>query len=45
VTLDHIPGGIHGPAMERLLEKLKLLGDVSVLHPCAVVSIVGRRCY
>jgi aspartokinase len=43
VTLDHIPGGITGAPMVKLLEKLEQMGEVSVLHPCAVVSIVGRR--
>lgn len=44
VTLDRMPdGGIYGPSFEALIDRLKKLGDVAVVHPCAVVSIVGRR--
>ncbi|MCA9727548.1 MAG: bifunctional aspartate kinase/diaminopimelate decarboxylase, partial [Candidatus Eisenbacteria bacterium] len=44
VTLDRMPdGGIHGPSFEALVDRLKQLGTVEVEHPCAVVSIVGRR--
>ena len=44
VTLDRMPdGGIHGPSFEALVDRLKKLGEVQVVHPCAVVSIVGRR--
>jgi len=43
VTLDRVPGGVDGRAFERLLRRLEELGRVSVVHPCAVVSIVGRR--
>lgn len=44
VTLDRTPdGGIHGPSFEALVDRLKKLGEVRVVHPCAVVSIVGRR--
>jgi len=43
VTLDEIPGGIEGESFAALLERLRSLGDVEVVHPSAVVSIVGRR--
>jgi diaminopimelate decarboxylase/aspartate kinase len=43
VTLDPIPGGVEGELFRALLERLKQLGTVEVVHPCAVVSIVGRR--
>jgi diaminopimelate decarboxylase/aspartate kinase len=43
VTLDHIPGGTDGDAFRALLDRLEALGTVRVVHPCAVVSIVGRR--
>ncbi len=39
-------GGARGPGgrlFQRLLEGLGELGEVRVVHPCAVVSIVGRR--
>ncbi len=43
VTLDRIPGGVEGEPFAALLERLRALGAVEVVHPCAVVSIVGRR--
>jgi diaminopimelate decarboxylase/aspartate kinase len=43
VTLDKVPGGIRGPAFERLVERLERIGRVQVVHPCGVVSVVGRR--
>jgi diaminopimelate decarboxylase/aspartate kinase len=43
VTLDALPGGVEGRVFKRLLAPLEELGDVQVVHPCAVVSIVGRR--
>ncbi len=43
VTLDHVPGGIDGDPFAALLEGLRELGEVRVVHPCSVVSIVGRR--
>jgi len=43
VTLDSLPGGVEGRVFRRLLAGLEELGEVRVIHPCAVVSIVGRR--
>ena len=43
VTLDSLPGGVEGRVFKRLLAGLGELGEVRVIHPCAVVSIVGRR--
>ena len=43
VTLDALPGGVEGRIFRRLLAGLGELGEVQVIHPCAVVSIVGRR--
>ena len=43
VTLDSVPGGVDGAVFRRLLADLEELGEVQVIHPCAVVSIVGRR--
>ena len=43
LTLDHIPGGVHGDVFARLLRRLGKLGAVSTREPCAVVSIVGER--
>jgi diaminopimelate decarboxylase/aspartate kinase len=43
VTLDALPGGVEGDLFRRLIASLGELGDVQVVHPCAVVSIVGRR--
>ncbi len=43
VTLDRIPGGLDGAPFRALLDRLGALGEVEVVHPCAVVSIVGRR--
>lgn len=43
LTLDKVPGGVDGGPMTRLVERLGRLGEVRVHHPCAVVSIVGRR--
>jgi len=43
VTLDRIPGGVEGEPFAALLARLRALGSVEVVHPCAVVSIVGRR--
>jgi len=43
VTLDRVPGGVEGHAFRELIARLESLGKVEVLHPCAVVSIVGRR--
>ncbi len=42
-TLDRIPGGVDGEPFAALLERLRALGQVEVVHPCAVVSIVGRK--
>jgi len=43
VTLDRVPGGVEGRGFRDLVERLETLGRVEVRHPCAVVSIVGRR--
>jgi len=43
VTLDRIPGGVRGAALAGLIERLESMGRVEVVHPCAVVSVVGRR--
>jgi diaminopimelate decarboxylase/aspartate kinase len=43
VTLDSVPGGVDGAVFRRLVAGLEELGEVQVIHPCAVVSIVGRR--
>ena len=43
VTLDRVPGGVEGRGFRDLVERLEALGTVQVRHPCAVVSIVGRR--
>lgn len=43
VTLDRLPGGVEGRPFSELVERLQRLGEVSVVHPCAVVSVVGRR--
>jgi diaminopimelate decarboxylase/aspartate kinase len=43
VTLDRIPGGVHGEPFAELVDRLESMGQVKVVHPCAVVSIVGRR--
>lgn len=43
VTLDRIPGGTGGPAFAGLVERLECMGRVDVVHPCGVVSVVGRR--
>ncbi len=43
LTLDHVPGGVEGEAFAVLLDRLGELGDVTVVSPCAVVSVVGRR--
>eukprot|EP01111_Echinosteliopsis_oligospora_P010350 TRINITY_DN3202_c0_g2_i1.p1 TRINITY_DN3202_c0_g2~~TRINITY_DN3202_c0_g2_i1.p1 ORF type:complete len:366 (+),score=89.13 TRINITY_DN3202_c0_g2_i1:510-1607(+) len=43
VTMDRIPGGVEGEPFQQLKERLSKLGQVEVVHPCAVVSIVGRR--
>ncbi len=43
VTLDRLPGGLEGEPFQRLVADLAPLGRVGVVHPCAVVSIVGRR--
>jgi diaminopimelate decarboxylase/aspartate kinase len=43
VTLDRLPGGVEGPVFSRLLARLESIGRVTVVHPCAVVSIVGQR--
>ena len=43
VTLDSVPGGVDGAPFRRLVAGLGELGEVQVIHPCAVVSIVGRR--
>jgi diaminopimelate decarboxylase/aspartate kinase len=43
LTLDRIPGGPEGEPFAKLIDRLEALGRVSVVHPCAVVSIVGRR--
>ncbi len=43
VTLDSVPDGVEGRAFKRLLALLEELGEVQVIHPAAVVSIVGRR--
>jgi diaminopimelate decarboxylase/aspartate kinase len=43
VTLDRIPQGVDGEPFAALLDRLEKMGRVKVVHPCAVVSIVGRR--
>jgi diaminopimelate decarboxylase/aspartate kinase len=43
VTLDRIPGGVEGEPFQELKARLSKLGNVQVAHPCAVVSIVGRK--
>ncbi|MCU0224527.1 MAG: bifunctional aspartate kinase/diaminopimelate decarboxylase [Acidobacteria bacterium] len=43
VTLDRVPGGVEGAPFAALVDRLRDLGEVRVIHPCAVVSIVGRR--
>jgi diaminopimelate decarboxylase/aspartate kinase len=43
VTLDRVPGGVDGEPFAALLDRLGAMGHVKVIHPCAVVSIVGRR--
>ena len=43
VTLDPIPGGVRGERFRELLRRLEQLGQVRVVHPCSVVSIVGRN--
>lgn len=43
VTLDRVPGGVDGAPFAALVDRLQDLGEVRVVHPCAVVSIVGRR--
>ena len=43
LTLDKVPGGVEGAPFKRLLDRLGTLGEVEVVHPTAVVSIVGRR--
>ena len=43
MTLDRVPGGVGGPAFSRLLSRLEEIGKVEVIHPCGVVSVVGRR--
>ena len=43
VTLDRSPGDGEGRAFTALVRSLERLGTVTLVHPCAVVSIVGRR--
>ena len=43
LTLDRVPGGVEGAPFRVLLDRLGALGKVEVVHPTAVVSIVGRR--
>jgi len=43
LTLDRVPDGVEGRPFTELLTRLQRQGRVRVLHPCAVVSIVGRR--
>ncbi|HEX6201966.1 MAG TPA: bifunctional aspartate kinase/diaminopimelate decarboxylase [Thermoanaerobaculia bacterium] len=43
VTLHPLPDGVGGETFRRLLGRLAELGRVEVIHPCAVVAVVGRR--
>ncbi|MEO1230693.1 MAG: bifunctional aspartate kinase/diaminopimelate decarboxylase [Myxococcota bacterium] len=43
VTLDRLPGGVDGERFHELVRRLGDLGEVKVVHPTAVVSIVGRK--
>lgn len=43
LTVDRLPGGADGPTLRKLVDRLEPLCRVRVVHPCAVVSIVGRR--
>jgi diaminopimelate decarboxylase/aspartate kinase len=43
VTLDRAPGDVEGRAFAALVRSLESLGAVTLVHPCAVVSIVGCR--
>ena len=42
VTLDHIPDGVHGETMRKVVAALSKTCSATVRYPCAVVSIVGR---
>jgi diaminopimelate decarboxylase/aspartate kinase len=42
VTLDHIPDGVRGEPLRRVVASLERHCSVDVRHPCAVVSVVGR---
>ena len=42
VTLDHIPEGVYGDTMRKVVVALSRQCSTSVRYPCAVVSIVGR---
>lgn len=43
VTLHPLPDGVGGETFQRLVERLGELGRVEVIHPCALVAVVGRR--
>lgn len=43
VTLDRIPDGVDGERFAALVARLEELGRVRVVHPCAVVAVVGRK--
>ena len=43
VTLDRSPDALQGRAFAGLVRSLEALGTVTLVHPCAVVSILGRR--
>lgn len=43
LTLDYIPGGIHGEVFSKLMGQLSQLGTVETKAPVAVVSIIGEN--
>jgi len=43
LTLDYIPGGMHGEVFSRLIGQLSQLGSVETKAPVAVVSIIGEN--
>jgi diaminopimelate decarboxylase/aspartate kinase len=43
VSIDPLANALNPQAMDTLLAELKILGKVTMIYPCAVVSLVGQE--
>lgn len=43
VTLSYVPGGVEGDAFQGLLQAMESIGELDIVYPVSVVTVVGRR--